>query len=314
MVTGQKSKTRISWSLAFVVMELRHLRYLVTVVDEGTVTAAAEKLHVAQPGVSAQLRWLERELGEQLLERGPRAVVPTEAGRAVLPHARTALAAVEGARDAVAALRGLLRGRVAVGMASSLPETVLAAPVGTFAAAHPRVDLTLREGTADELVGELRAGRLDLAVLGFPQAPPDGLDGRLLQEERLVAAVAQDDGYAGRATLTPAELATRRLICLPRGNGLRAALDTALAGHGVTARVAFEAGSMNLLLRLAAAGAGVAVVPEPALGAPAVLALERPPVAVPLEPEVRARLYLAWRSGGPTGPAARALLDVLRDG
>lgn len=292
-------------------MELRHLRYLVTVVDEGTITAAAEKLHVAQPGVSAQLRQLERELGVPLLERGPRAVVPTEAGRAVLPSARAALAAVQDVRDVVAELAGLLRGRVAVGMSTSLPDTVLADPVGDFAAAHPGVDVELGEGTADELVARLRAGRLDLAVAGFPDAPPDGLDGRVLLESPLVAAVAADDELAGRAALAPAELVRRPLICLPRGHGLRAALDTALAAHGLTARVAFESGAMNLLLRLAARGAGVAVVPEPALRAPAVQALDRPPVAVPLDPPVRTRLHLVWRSGGPGGPAARALLERL---
>lgn len=292
-------------------MELRHLRYLVTVVDEGTVTAAAQKLHVAQPGVSAQLRQLERELGETLLERGPRAVVPTEAGRAVLPHARVALAAVDGARDAVAALRGLLRGRVAVGMASSLPDTVLADPVGAFAAEHPGVDVTLREGTADELAGELRAGRLDAAVVGHPGPLPPGLEGRELVEEPLVAAVAADDELAGRAALDLDELASRPLICLPRRHGLRTTLDAALAAHGVTARVAFEAGAMSLLLRLAARGAGIAVVPAPAVLAPAVQALDRPPVAVALRPEVQARLYLVWRDGGPGGPAARALLDRL---
>ncbi|OLL72186.1 putative LysR-family transcriptional regulator [Pseudonocardia sp. Ae168_Ps1] len=292
-------------------MELRHLRYLVTVVDEGTVTAAAERLHVAQPGVSAQLRQLERELGETLLERGPRAVVPTEAGRAVLPHARAALAAVEGARDAVAALRGLVQGRVAVGMASSLPDTVLADPVGDFAAEHPGVEVTLREGTTDELVTDLRAGRVDLAVLGFPTAPPDGLDGRVLVESELVAAVAADDAVAGDAVLPLAELVRRPLICLPRGHGLRTALDGALAAHGLTARVTFESGAMNLLLRLAARGAGTAVVPAPALRAAAVQVLERPPAALALEPEVRTRLHLVWRSGGPGGPAARALLDRL---
>ncbi|ANY09090.1 LysR family transcriptional regulator [Pseudonocardia sp. HH130630-07] len=292
-------------------MELRHLRYLVATVDAGTVTAAAEQLHVAQPGVSAQLRQLERELGETLLERGPRAVVPTEAGRAVLPHARAALAAVEAARDAVAGLRGLLRGRVSVGMASSLPDTVLADPVGDFAAAHPAVEVTLREGTTDELVDELRAGRVDLAVIGLPGALPDGLTGHRLIEAELVAAVAADDELAGRSELTLPELVRRPVICLPRGHGLRTALDTAVAAQGLTARVRFESGSMSLLLRLAARGAGIAVVPAPALQAAAVRALDRPPVALPLRPAVRTRLHLVWRAGGPGGPAARALLEQL---
>lgn len=294
-------------------MELRHLRYLVSTVDEGTVTAAAAHLHVAQPGVSAQLRQLERELGETLLERGPRAVVPTEAGLAVLPHARAALAAVDAARDAVAALRGLVRGRVAVGMASSLPDTALADAVGDFAVEHPGVEVMLREGTTDELVGELRAGRVDLAVLGFPDTPPDGLEGRMLIESELVAAVAADDPLAGQPAVPLAELVTRPLICLPRGHGLRSALEQALAAQGLAARVSFESGAMNLLLRLAARGAGVAVVPEPALQAVPVQALDEPPVAVPLTPEIRTRLHLVWRAGRPGGPAARALLERLLD-
>ncbi|MBW0106412.1 LysR family transcriptional regulator [Pseudonocardia sp. KRD291] len=289
-------------------MELRHLRYLAAVVEEGTITGAAARLHVAQPGVSAQLRQLERDLGEPLLERGPRAVTLTEAGRAVLPHAHAALAAVDDARDAVAALRGLLRGRVAVGMASSLPDTALADTVADFALAHPQVTVTLREDTADALQAELLAGRLDVAYLGAPGELPDGLRGRVLLDDRLVAAVAADDPLAGRARIGLDELAARPLICLPQGHGLRAALDRACAAAGVHARVAFEAGAMSLLLRLAARGVGVAVVPEPALQAPPVLALDAPPVAIRLDPEVRARLHLAWRAGGPSGPAARALV------
>ncbi|MDN5915228.1 MAG: LysR substrate-binding domain-containing protein [Pseudonocardia sp.] len=290
-------------------MELRHLRYLVAVVEEGTITGAAARLHVAQPGVSAQLRQLERELGEPLLDRGPRAVALTEAGRAVLPHAYAALAAVDDARDAVAALRGLLRGRVAVGMATSLPDTVLADTISDFAVAHPRVAVTLREDTADALGSELLAGRLDLAYLGAPGELPDGLEGRVLLDARLVAAVAADDPFAGRSRIGLAELAHRPLICLPPGHGLRSAFDRACAADGVHTRVAFEAGAMSLLLRLAARGAGVAVVPEPALEAPAVRALDVPPVAVALDPEVRTRLHLVWRRGGPSGPAARALLE-----
>lgn len=308
----QKSKSCFVWTVASRVMELRHLRYLVAVAEEGTVTAAAARLHVAQPGVSAQLRQLERELGEQLLDRGPRAATLTEAGRAVLPHARAALAAVESTRESVAALRGLLRGRVAVGMASSLPDTVLADTVADFAVEHPGVTVTLREDTADALQAGLLAGDLDVAYLGSSGTLPDGLEGRVVQDERLVAAVSADDPLAGRDAVEIAELEGRPLICLPRGHGLRATFDRACEEAGVTPRVAFEAGAMTLLLRLAGRGVGVAIAPEPAPWAPPVRALERPPVVVPLRPEVRTLLMLVWRAGGGTGPAARALLDRLR--
>src|SRR3954469_17927387 len=97
-------------------MELRQLEYFVTVVEEAGFTRAAARLHVAQPGVSAQIRRLERELGQDLLDRSGRTVRLTEVGAAVLPYARAALDAVAGARLAVDEMTGLLRGQVAVGM------------------------------------------------------------------------------------------------------------------------------------------------------------------------------------------------------
>jgi len=104
-------------------MELRQLEYLVTVADEGGFTRAATALHVAQPGVSAQIRQLERELGQPLFDRSARTVRLTEAGEAVLPYARAALDAVAGARLAVQELTGLLRGRVAIGTVTSWAPT-----------------------------------------------------------------------------------------------------------------------------------------------------------------------------------------------
>src|SRR5439155_14557391 len=101
-------------------MELRQLEYFVAVAAERNFTRAAEKVHVAQPGVSAQIRRLERELGEELLDRSGRTVRLTEVGAAVLPYARAALGAVSGARDAVAEFTGLVRGHVTVGMVSSI--------------------------------------------------------------------------------------------------------------------------------------------------------------------------------------------------
>src|SRR5437016_2911419 len=100
-------------------MELRQLEYFVAVAEEANFTRAAGRLHVAQPGVSAQIRRLERELGEELLDRSERAVRVTDVGAAVLGYARAALAAVDGARRAVDELTGLVRGHVAVGTVTS---------------------------------------------------------------------------------------------------------------------------------------------------------------------------------------------------
>ena len=102
-------------------MELHQLEYFVAVTEEGGFTRAAVRLRIAQPGVSAQIRKLERELGQELLDRSARTVRLTAAGEAVLPYARAALSAVESVREAVAELTGLTRGHVVIGAVTSHP-------------------------------------------------------------------------------------------------------------------------------------------------------------------------------------------------
>ena len=154
-------------------MELHQLRYLVAVAEEGSFTRAAARERVAQPAVSAAVRQLERELGVELIERGRRGARPTEAGRAVLVHARTALAAVIGARHVADELTGLLRGRVVVGMVVGCTSVVLAELLADFARAHPAVDVSLLEGAGAGLLDDLRNGALDLAW-GRPRRPAAG--------------------------------------------------------------------------------------------------------------------------------------------
>src|ERR1700716_1395811 len=139
-------------------MELRQLEYFVAVVEEANFTRAAAKVHVAQPGVSAQIRRLERELGQTLLDRSGRTVRLTDVGAAVLPYARAALAAVAGARLAVDELAGLMRGRVAVGMVTSGFAVVLSDLLADFHQEHPAVEITLSEANSDSLLDALRKG------------------------------------------------------------------------------------------------------------------------------------------------------------
>jgi len=147
-------------------MELHQLEYLVAVAEEGSFTRAAERVHVAQPGVSAQIGRLERELGQQLFDRTGRAVRLTEVGAAVLPYARAALGAVGGARQAVDELTGLLHGRVAIGMITACSITTLFDLLADFHRQHPAVEISLAEASSDELAAALRDGRLDLALIG----------------------------------------------------------------------------------------------------------------------------------------------------
>jgi DNA-binding transcriptional LysR family regulator len=288
-------------------MELRQLEYFVAVAEEANFTRAAARVHVAQPGVSAQIRRLERELGQALLDRSGRAVRLTEVGAAVLPYARAALGAVDGARLAVDEIAGLMRGRVAVGMVTACPAVDLADLLASFHNAHPAVAITLSEANSDRLLEALRDGQLDMALVGLATSPPPGIATRVIADEPLVAAVSHGHTLAGKASITLAALQVHALISLPRGTGLRTCLDQAAAAAGVAPRIAFEASDPRVLVQLAGRGLGVAILPQsstntdPALHA---IAITRP--------QLRGRIELAWRAHGPISPAASALLDQAR--
>ncbi len=288
-------------------MELRQLEYFVAVAEERSFTRAAERTHVAQPGVSAQIRRLERELGQELLDRSGRAVRLTDVGAAVLPYARAALAAVDGVRLAVDELTGLLRGHVAVGTVTS-HDADLPGLLAAFHRDHPAVEITLAEAASDRLLADLLAGRLDAAIISVGDTPPDGVGFQVIADQPIVAAVSHDHELAAHQAVSLDTLRGRGLICLPRGTGLRARIEEACATAGFTPRVAFEASDPETLARLAAHGMGVAILPgafaESRSATLRAIALRRP--------APRGRLVFAWRADGPTSPAGRALLALAR--
>jgi len=301
-----KSNNQFVSQLDSLVMELRQLAYFVAVAEEGNFTRAAATVHVAQPGVSAQIRHLERELGQDLLDRTGRSVRVTAAGAAVLPYARAALAAVAGARQAVEELTGLLRGHVTIGTLTSISSDQVDLPglLAGFHDEHPGVDVTLTVANSEELVDALRAGRLDLALIGLGATTPARIDTHILTSEPLVAVVSLRDPLAASTTITLHALAERTLISLPRGTGLRSALEQACAAAGFAPHVTFEAGDPRVLAELAARGLGVAVVPQSVAAA----RREQLHTLVITEPALQGRIALAWRSNGPISPLARALI------
>jgi DNA-binding transcriptional LysR family regulator len=261
-------------------------------------------MHVAQPGVSAQIRQLEREFGHELLDRSGRTVRLTEMGAAVLPFARAALAAVDGARLAVDELTGLIRGHVALGMVTSHTFDIPGLLAG-FHDDHPNVEITLTEGNSDQLVRDLLAGDLDAAILGLATEPPPGLGVQILADEAIVAAVNRADPLATRKSLPLTALRDRPLICLPLGTGVRTSLENACTAAGFRPHVAFEAGSPQVLAELAERGLGMAILPRS-------LVLNRPGLHAITVADLRGRLVLAWRENAPVSPAARALVGRAR--
>lgn len=289
-------------------MELRQLEYFVAVVEEASFTRAAARVRVAQPGVSAQIRKLEHELGHPLLDRSGRQVRVTEAGAAVLPYALAALAAVGSARLAVQELTGLLRGRVAVGMVNASSVGEVPELVAEFHRRYPAVEISLSEASSDQLLEGLRVGRLDMALLGSVAPPPQGIATHVLVDAPLVAAVAHGDALRSRDSVPLEGICQRALISLPRGSGLRSCVDEACRAAGLQPRFLFEASNLNVVAELARQGLGVAILPESFAAANRktlhLVAITRP--------SLRARLQLAWRSAETVSPAARALVELAR--
>lgn len=289
-------------------MELHQLEYFIAVAEEASFTRAAARVHVAQPGVSAQVRRLESELGQQLLDRSGRSVRLTEAGAAVLPFARAALDAVAKARLAVDELAGLVRGQVTVGMVSGCALPVLAELLAGFHGLYPGVVITLAEDTSDRLAEMLMDGRLDLALIGSAGDAVPGVDAVVVADEELVAAVAPGHPLAGSGSVAVGALREVPMVSLPRGTGVRAALDAACAGAGFAPRIVFEASALPMVLHLAARGLGLAVVPASTAAAPA----SAPRVLQITNPRIRSRLELAWNSAPSANPAARILVEHAR--
>lgn len=286
-------------------MELRQFEYFVAVAEEANFTRAAERIHVAQPAVSAQIARLERELGEPLFDRARREVRLTAAGQAVLPYARAALAAAADARTAVAELSELVRGAVTIGTVTA-HDVDMPSLLARFHAAHPHVDITLGTDNSDALIEGIRTGQLDAAIVSVGAELPGGLAGVVVTDQPIVAAVALDDPWHTRRILRLAELAGRAVIALPVGTGIRHQFDGACADVGVDVHVAFEASTPHALADLAARGLGVAVLPQSMVRSRTDLHF------IKLTPALRGRLVFAWRAGGPMNPAARELVNMAR--
>ena len=243
-------------------MELRQLEYFVAVAEDANFTRAAQRVHVSQSGVSAQIRQLERDLGAPLIDRSGRVATLTGAGAAALPHARAALAAAAAVRQAVDDVTGLLTGRIVVGMVTACTVAPLFDALGTFHLAHPGIEIALVEGNSDWLVEQVRTGAADMALIGTAGGPPEGLDALTIISEGLVAAVPVGHPLAGKKAVTLAEVTRYPVVSLPPGTGVRAVFDQDCAAQGCRPDIAFQASAPGAVADLASRGLGVAILTE----------------------------------------------------
>ena len=288
-------------------MELRQLVYTEAVARHRHFTRAAEELHVAQSALSHQIRRLEAELGAELFERTSRRVVPTEAGEAVAARARHVIAELDGVRDELDELEGVVRGRIEIGALLPAGQIDVPALLARFSAAYPGIDVGLREGTASDMHALVLADEVDAAFAIVHRGLPEGIESLQLGEEEIVAAYPPGTAPKKRR-VGAADLAGRPLATPRGGSTIKQAADEFFAAAGETFRVSLESGDPYLIRWLVSEGFGAAVLP-------ASLAVRvGPPVDTrPLDPPIVLPVSLIWREGRHRSAAAGAFVDFVRE-
>ena len=245
-------------------MNLRRLKYFVKIVDIGSLTQAADVLHIAQPALSQQIATLEGEFRQQLLVRTKRGVTPTEAGQVLYRHAQIILRQFELAQSDVNHSGRSLSGQVSVGLAPGTASSALALPLlKAVRARHPSILLYLNENFGTTLSELVMNGRMDMAVLYAGKTPVHGLSFRSLLMEPLFLVVPRDT--FSQFTNIDLTRVNELDLLLPRPyNYLRKYLDEAFASLQLTAHVVAEIESASTLSAAVAAGLGATILPESA--------------------------------------------------
>jgi DNA-binding transcriptional LysR family regulator len=245
-------------------MELRHLRYFVAVAEDLHFRRAADRLHVAQPAVSEQIRKLEQELGVQLFDRSPRGVTLTHAGAAMLEEARRVLRQADVAVRVARSARDRSAERLRVGyLADCLPAAVTRG-LRRLGQAVPNLEVQLEAGNAHRLVEDLRLGRFDAVVTSLP-APVNGLNVTPLGDQHVVAALPAGHAQAISPAIVLEWSARERLIVLPRevNPPFYGAVVAMCAAAGLSPAFV-TADSVEQALVAVSAGVGIALLPESA--------------------------------------------------
>lgn len=242
-------------------MQIGQLRAFLAVAEQRHFTRAARELGMAQPSVSAHVRRLESELGNELFDRRRGDLRLTVAGEALLPFARRILADVDAAASELSQVGGLARGRLAIGATPSLAATLVPPVLARFHAAYPGIELALREAGSMELVAALVEGAVDIALVILP-VRHEALETQALLREELVVAVARTHPLAKRRTIAMTDLRDVPLVMFRQGYDLRSATEAACRAAGFAPTFAVEGGEMGGVLRLTAAGLGAAIVPS----------------------------------------------------
>ncbi len=289
-------------------MDARQLRFFLAVIDYQGFSKAAEQLYIAQPSLSQAIAGLERELGVALFHRVGRGVLPTDAGKELIGPARQVLRDLATAQSAMDAVKGVASGRVEIITMPSPGVEPLSSIMQRFVRLHPDITLSVDGAfVPDEVLHAVRTGANEIGLLGA-QTVTQAADLHVLpiEDQPLVLITAPGGAFAGRDSITPADLAGHRLIASQRGSLMRKMVDDVMSS-GVSARVVAEVAHRTSILPLVMAGVGDAVLPAGWTGIARLAGAE----VFSITPSSYLRVALVYRKA-PLTPTAQAFLATAK--
>lgn len=288
-------------------MEIRQLKYFLSIIDFGSLSKAAGQLGIAQPALSHQVASLEAEFGKPLLVRTPRGVTPTDAGKRLYRHARTIIGQIEQARYDVMELEQEAGGTVSLGLPTSA-AMVLALPILThIRTQYPSIHLQLVEGLSGHLTELLANNRLDLA-LTFRDRPVKGINVEPLLEEDVFLATRSAEQLAPETSMDAA--ASLSFVLPSKSQSLRALIDKAFARRGVELRIVAELDSLPTIRAAVASGLGASMLPQSALWPSH--AAHNISLSLLTDPGMTRPIGLCRPEGRPPTPASDVVADVTK--
>ncbi|MCP8892042.1 LysR family transcriptional regulator [Sphingomonas faeni] len=290
-------------------MDLRQINYFIALFEEGSVTRAAQRLHVVQPAVSMQIARMERELGQKLFDRTPKSMVPTAAGRTlhrlVLPVVRN----LSLAHEHMARLSGVVSGRVTMGMLASLATSLIPGMLTGFADDYPEIEVAVVDGYSSTFIDLVNEGQLDFAVINRPSRKLGLIVDPLVEEQMVLVTGAADDEGEDEGAVSIKRLTDYKLVLPTRRHGLRTELERHLANRNVTLEPRLELDAIEGIVELVAGSDWATILPSLAIRRH--LARRRVHIRA-IEPMMVRRLAVIHHPRHPLSPASHAFIDHLR--
>jgi len=284
-------------------MELYQLGYFIEIARQRSFTRAAERLHIAQPALSQQMKNLEGELGAALFIRGRKETQLTAAGKAFLPRAEGLITQAEAAKAVVSDVAQLSGGKLVIAAIPSVSACLLPEVIRQFSRLHRQVALQVIEDSSERVATSVESGLADIGFLQLP-ASKTAFEARLIITEPFVLLVPKSHALAKQQDIALKQLAAESFIFY-KGRARDTALE-ACRKAGFEPRIACERGELETVRALVAAGLGLALVPQLAAGN-----LPKTIQAIAIrEPKMQRQIAAVWQKGGALSPSAQALLTL----